>query len=424
MKLSAAVGFFVSGAVAQAQGGAWAQCGGLGWTGSTSCVSGYKCTYQNDWYSQCLPGTAGTTTTTLTTSTTAISSATPSGTSSAGVRYLGRVNPATKELTWPGSGVSFAFTGTSATIHLASVSGSNSVDLVVDGRAPIVIKSSALHTNISTPAGLSRGTHTVVLRKRSDAQYGSIFLGDITTDGAFAPVSVPTRQIDLIGDSITVGYGLDGVNPCTNHADLEDNPKTYGAVAASTLGADYSVVAWSGKGLIRNIALGRPEPDTSPIVPQLYTRYGANDPDNSYPFPPSWSPDAVVINLGTNDFNYIAWDASGQAYTARETLNVTAFVQGMVRFVATIQTHYPDAHFFLVGSPMLSDSWPTAVDAQKTTHTNALKTAVSLIGAAKATFVDWPAQGSDVGCDYHPNAATHAAGAALLVQAIKSALGW
>lgn len=29
------------------------------WTGSTSCVSGYTCTYSNAYYSQCLPGSGG-----------------------------------------------------------------------------------------------------------------------------------------------------------------------------------------------------------------------------------------------------------------------------------------------------------------------------------------------------------------------------
>ncbi|RAL05383.1 putative 1,4-beta-D-glucan-cellobiohydrolyase [Aspergillus ibericus CBS 121593] len=33
---------------------AYAQCGGQGWTGATQCVSGYTCTYQNAYYSQCL----------------------------------------------------------------------------------------------------------------------------------------------------------------------------------------------------------------------------------------------------------------------------------------------------------------------------------------------------------------------------------
>jgi cellulose 1,4-beta-cellobiosidase len=32
----------------------WAQCGGNGWTGPTTCVSPYVCTKSNDWYSQCL----------------------------------------------------------------------------------------------------------------------------------------------------------------------------------------------------------------------------------------------------------------------------------------------------------------------------------------------------------------------------------
>nr|4XVH_A Chain A, Carbohydrate esterase family 2 (CE2) [Chaetomium] len=328
------------------------------------------------------------------------------------VRYLGRVNPATKELSWPGTGVSFAFTGTSATIGIASVSGTNSVDLVIDGGEPIVISDFA-GTGISTPAGLRKGKHTVVLRRRSEPAYGSIFLGNITTDGHFVPTApAPKRQIDIIGDSITVGYGLDGTFPCTNTAALEDNPKTYGVLAANALGADYSVVAWSGKGLIRNFASG--SPDTSPLMPQLYTRYGANDADGSYPFPRSWSPDAVVINLGTNDFGYLG---------VRDPIDVAAYTDAMVKFVQDIQKHYPRAHFFLLNSPMLSDTWPTAADAQKTTQTNAIKNAVSRLGA-KAHFVDWPTQGSDVGCDYHPNAATHAAEGEVLAKAIAAALGW
>ncbi|KAJ3823892.1 hypothetical protein F5878DRAFT_532412 [Lentinula raphanica] len=35
--------------------GAYGQCGGSGWTGPTVCVSGYTCTVQNDFYSQCVP---------------------------------------------------------------------------------------------------------------------------------------------------------------------------------------------------------------------------------------------------------------------------------------------------------------------------------------------------------------------------------
>ncbi|KAG9221383.1 hypothetical protein CCMSSC00406_0009832 [Pleurotus cornucopiae] len=44
--------------VALAQQTVWGQCGGIGWTGPTTCVSGNECIKQNDWYSQCLPSTA------------------------------------------------------------------------------------------------------------------------------------------------------------------------------------------------------------------------------------------------------------------------------------------------------------------------------------------------------------------------------
>ncbi|KAI0076007.1 endo-1,4-beta-xylanase C precursor [Panus rudis PR-1116 ss-1] len=42
---------------AAAQSQEWGQCGGIGWTGPTTCVSGTVCTKLNDYYSQCLPGT-------------------------------------------------------------------------------------------------------------------------------------------------------------------------------------------------------------------------------------------------------------------------------------------------------------------------------------------------------------------------------
>ena len=398
--------FALAGLVA-GQASVWSQCGGVGYTGTTLCGAGSSCVSINQYYSQCQPGLA-TNPSPITFSTTTIPK--PTGDSTA-IRYLGRVNPATKELTWPGTGVSFAFTGTSATISLTSVSGSNSVDLSIDGGAPTVI-ANVVGTSISTPSGLSKGRHTVVLRKRSEANLGTVFLGNVTTDGSLEADMAPRRKIEIIGDSITVGYGLDGTNPCTNTAALEDNPKTYGALAADALSADYSIVAWSGKGLTRNYASGTP--DSSPLMPELYTRYGANDADNSYAFPTAWTPDAVVINLGTNDFSYLG---------VRPPLDPSTFTTAMVEFVRSIQTHYPDAQFFLLTSPMLSDSYPTAADMQKTMQTNALKAAIAQLGA-RAHLVDWPTQGSDVGCDYHPNAATHAAESDVLAASIKTILGW
>lgn len=37
----------------------WGQCGGIGYTGSTTCSSGTYCSVMNQFYSQCLPGGSG-----------------------------------------------------------------------------------------------------------------------------------------------------------------------------------------------------------------------------------------------------------------------------------------------------------------------------------------------------------------------------
>ncbi|KAG9103307.1 hypothetical protein FRC06_011443 [Ceratobasidium sp. 370] len=78
--------------VVSAQQPIYAQCGGTGWTGGTTCVSGTTCQKLNDFYYQCLPGsatsttTAGTTsipvtvTTTISASTTAVATTTPTTT--------------------------------------------------------------------------------------------------------------------------------------------------------------------------------------------------------------------------------------------------------------------------------------------------------------------------------------------------------
>ncbi|KFA63716.1 hypothetical protein S40285_07107 [Stachybotrys chlorohalonatus IBT 40285] len=51
----------VSGSNAQVP--AWGQCGGNGWTGGTTCTSGYQCVVLNEWYWQCIPGTIRSSTT-------------------------------------------------------------------------------------------------------------------------------------------------------------------------------------------------------------------------------------------------------------------------------------------------------------------------------------------------------------------------
>ncbi|KDQ57133.1 glycoside hydrolase family 10 protein [Jaapia argillacea MUCL 33604] len=72
---------------AAAQQAAYGQCGGQGWTGATTCVAGYVCTYSNAYYSQCLPSSTTSTSshpgTTATSSSSHASSSSATGSSSA-----------------------------------------------------------------------------------------------------------------------------------------------------------------------------------------------------------------------------------------------------------------------------------------------------------------------------------------------------
>nr|AIO06741.1 cellobiohydrolase 3 [Penicillium oxalicum] len=78
--------------IATAQQTVWGQCGGIGYSGPTSCVAGSSCSTQNSYYAQCLPGSgnggggAATTTTTAgqTTKTTMATTTTTSTKTSAG----------------------------------------------------------------------------------------------------------------------------------------------------------------------------------------------------------------------------------------------------------------------------------------------------------------------------------------------------
>ncbi|KAI0542082.1 glycoside hydrolase family 5 protein [Xylaria digitata] len=74
--------------LAAAAAGPYAQCGGVNWSGETACVSGYACTVSNQYYSQCLPGTAATTT--LVTSTTkTVPTTTPTTGATGKLKWLG-----------------------------------------------------------------------------------------------------------------------------------------------------------------------------------------------------------------------------------------------------------------------------------------------------------------------------------------------
>jgi lysophospholipase L1-like esterase len=340
------------------------------------------------------------------------------------VRYIGRFdmsNPANPTAEWSGSAMEARFDGTSVSALLGGASG-NYFAIAVDG---VVQSTPLLTTNASSyplATGLDAGTHDVLVFRRTEADVGPTqFVGFDFGDAGqlLAPPATPTRRIELIGDSISAGYG----DECTNASQNPMNPNeneyvAYGPVAARALGADIHVIAWSGKGLFRNI--DGSTTDTMPVLWQLTiptdTCGGCwgTAPAPSTGEPSTWIPDAVVINLGTNDFN--------AAYTPEPAQYQAAYLQ----FVTTLRSVYPGAFIFNCVGPMVNGTEYTTIET-------AIQNVISSRAAAgdtrlqlvEFTPIDCVADGgSGCGCAWHPNQATHQVMATVLEGAMKSALGW
>ncbi|KAL5531885.1 hypothetical protein ACEPAF_5448 [Sanghuangporus sanghuang] len=100
--------------LAAAQQSVWGQCGGINWTGPTTCDSGSTCIRQNDYYFQCLPGQA---TTSDPASTVSSTTATVSGTAADSPISTGTGSP----IFWFSFGDSYTQTGFDPTGELPSV---------------------------------------------------------------------------------------------------------------------------------------------------------------------------------------------------------------------------------------------------------------------------------------------------------------
>ena len=139
-------------------------------------------------------------------------------------------------------------------------------------------------------------------------------------------------------------------------------------------------------------------------LPQIYDRLLASD---GAPWSFAWQPDAVVINLGTNDFS--TDDDPPEA----------VFVPAYVAFLAHLRAVYPDA-FILAVAPTLFGDEATMVSGY-------LQSAVDqrhMAGDAEVAFADVNVDWIGSGCDGHPTPATHAGMGGRLTAELQAHLGW
>jgi lysophospholipase L1-like esterase len=398
--------------------------------------------------------------------------------------------PGALRLAWSATEVAVNFYGTEVAVWLHDARASplgrgNLFDVFIDAQPPIRLEMHPKQSYYVLQTALPAAAHRVRLVKRTEAAVGeAIFSGfDVGTSGhLLPPPPALKRRIQILGDSISAGYGNEGLSQHCHFSPATQNVSlTYGVLAAQALQAEATVLAWSGRGLMRN-----GDGSLHPTLPELRDLALPERPETQVPAPPRprrfwfgeeaqppahlqlrlahaeldgdprsessakpqpklaavtapaaatarWketaafvenipaeipaeaAPDAVIINLGTNDF-------------AGGIPDQKAFTRAYTELLAALRQRYPDAYLLCTVGPMLSDSSPVGElqlsAARLFVHQAA--TAQRQTGDLRVGFLEFPMQtdAQGYGCDWHPNLATHAAMAKKLTGALRDALGW
>jgi len=243
-------------------------------------------------------------------------------------------------------------------------------------------------------------------------------LDSFSTDGIFLPPTVRSRSMEVIGDSITAGdlvFCADsmGTHFGTNNTLWADSHAvSYGSRLCTALGASCSTIAWGGMGLLAN-------DNTSPFptMPDVYRsalawpvadRGPAAPLDHPFNFSAATPPDAVLINLGTNDATF------GRFSNATFT---TAFVTRYIDFVVNITKLYgkTDITFFLGYGPMTEDYAPAVMSTI---------TALNSISGIHAVAINYTLPNNARCSCGHPSDADHLVMAQTALPVIKRVMGW
>lgn len=343
------------------------------------------------------------------------------------ISYLGRLDchaAGGPLLGWVGSSIRLRFVGTGLDLKLkdfghGTPQTTNYYDVSIDDAPPRVIEVSPKQELYSIATGLSDGVHQLELFKRVEAGPGghasagkAQVLGFVLHGTDLLPVQLPARRLEFIGDSITVGYGNEvstndpGSAPYTTFA--SNGHKAYGALTAARLGAQYMAVAYSGRGVSRNYA-----DVAGQLMPEMYLQSVPEEPSASAWDPAQYTPDAVITNLGANDFSTPGVDRA-------------AFVRKYTGFLTQLRGYYPNAQIVVAVGPTLSDDSPPG----QNTWTNARADVKAVVdaridaGDSRIHLSYFEPQTAPYGEDWHPTVATHEKLAQQLSTSLKAILGW
>lgn len=323
----------------------------------------------------------------------------------AAIQYTGRVDfsNAAEPLFWqPGVQVHFGFTGDSCGIIITDEqrwgTSHNYIQLIVDSTEQRIRLEKQTDTIwVKSEAGIRE--HDVSLIKNTEANIGYLSIRGIITRKLLPAKPLPARKIEFIGNSITCGMGSDiSEIPCGKGQwyDQHNAAKSYGALTANALQAQYYLSSVSGIGLMHSCC------GMEITMPQVFNKISMHLDSLPWNFQ-RYQPDLLVICLGQND----------------GIQDSTVFVNNYIRFVQQLRTYYPQTQFICITSPM-------ADDALRAFLKGALKGVIQQLHHTGDKLVDsfiFEKQYTG-GCDFHPSLSEHREIAAQLTAFIRQKMKW
>lgn len=287
---------------------------------------------------------------------------------------------------WPGVYFEAAFKGGSVDAKIDD--DQNDLYFYVDGVHKLTLTRPG-KTTVSLK-DLGPGRHVVRLEKASETQstVGRFEGFFVPSSDDVLPAPTYARHIEFIGDSYTVGYGDQSRGQtCTvdDVAATTDTSAAWGPAVAKHFNADYRMMAFSGRGIVRNYN-GIVPGETLPVL-YPYTLF-----DRSVAAPADgWTPDAIVIGLGTNDFSTPL--NPGEKWATRDQLHAD-YVRTYADFVKMLRGKYPNAHIVMMAPD--NNAGETATQMQAAAAL-AQSEGVGDLETVVFTGLDWQ------GCHAHPS---------------------
>ncbi|GFJ96205.1 cellulose binding domain-containing protein [Phytohabitans rumicis] len=307
-----------------------------------------------------------------------------------------KVSAETAQFSWPGVYFEGRVRGTGVGVVLND--HNSDYEIQVDGATAATLALPAAGTHWVN--NLTNTEHTVRLVKRNESPWSTGAFGGFVAAPGGAVLAKPTartRQIEFIGDSHTAGYGNmsttrdcsgDQVNRTTN-AD-----KSFGAMTAKRLNADYQVNAFSGRGMVRNYNGGEPGTDFR----TYYDRALLAVPGDVWTVPASWRPQLIVVGLGINDFSTAI--NSGEPWTAASL--ITAYRTAYHGFLDKLRARYGSTAVIVVVAAYMSNTTALSDATQQVVRERNTQ------GDSRVRHFAYGETGLDLlGCHWHPSLHDH-----------------